>query len=302
MAAMLKSLLIWPDSGWTDVRWCPPHGEADPEWPLLAMDALLRGSKKVSERLSTCLAEQGIEMPRSEIRLMARGLSASGDLEVEIYDYTRDGPYVGSVRVPIGFHDLDVRRRDELVLQMWRETLTQIVACSGKDPAAVERAADAARRDDYEVPRHGPWKQDRSRSRRVRLVGGLHDDGFLHLHLEIEELRGFRETRLSDGMIDSTLGWSFDKAAKSVRWESSHVDEGVPTVSVVIEGGGRFELDGESGSIRVIGGFEEPWKIAPTAPAVPTGFRLVKKPDDHIDVLWGSAGDGFGAVPKEYEG
>ncbi|PPF68526.1 hypothetical protein C5E16_06550 [Clavibacter michiganensis] len=237
----------------------------------------------MSERLSTCLVEQGIEMPRSEVWLMAHGRSASGDLEVAVYDDTAGGAYFGSVRVPIGFHNLDVHRRDELVLLMWRETLKRVVARFSTDPAAVDRAADNAHRDDYEVPRHGPWKQDRSRSRRMRLGGGLHDDGFLHLQLEIEELRGDREIRLSDIMIDSTLGWSFDQAARSVRWESSRVGEGGSTPNIIIDGGGgRFDLDMDSGAIRVTGGFADPLPIAPTGPAVPIGFRFADEPSDHV--------------------
>ncbi|RIJ60174.1 hypothetical protein [Clavibacter phaseoli] len=290
---------MWPETGFPDRRWCPPEMDDDAHAPVLEMDALLRGSKKVTELLGECLAEQSITTPFASIRLMPGAPSASGDLEVEISDHMAGGEDIAHVGVPVGFHDLDVRERDALVLLMWRETLKRLVARRGGDPAAVDRAADAARRDDYEVPRYGPWKQDRSRSRRMRLVGVLRDDGFLRLRVEVEELRGERLSRLSDEMVGGSTYWSFDRAARSLRWTSSTRIEGISVPGIILGDRGSFELDTETGVVEVRGGHVLPLPIEPTGRAAAIGFRFVEQPDDHIQVYWGGGGP-TNEVPQEY--
>ncbi|KDP91509.1 hypothetical protein W824_06110 [Clavibacter cf. michiganensis LMG 26808] len=299
MAPTLRDVHMWPDTGWPDSRWCPPEMDDDPHAPVLEMDALLRGSKKVTELLGECLAEESITTPFASIRLVPGEPSASGDLEVEISDYMAGGEDIAHVGVPAGFHDLSVRARDALVLLMWRETLKRLVARRGGDPAAVDRAADAARRDDYEIPRYGPWKQDRSRSRRMRLVGVLRDDGFLRLRVEVEELRGERSSRLSDEIIGGSTYWHFHRAARSLRWTSSTTMEGVSVPGIILGDRGSFALDAETGSIEVRGGQREPLPIEPTGQARAIGFRFVEQPDDHIQVYWGGGGP-TNEVPQEY--
>jgi hypothetical protein len=205
------------------------------------------------------------------------------------------------VHAPAGFHALDVRERDALVLLMWRETLKRLVARRGGDPAAVDRAADAARRDDHEVPRRGPWKQDRSRSRRIRLVGVLRDDGFLRLRVEVEELRGERSSLLSDEMVGGSSYWSFDRAARSLRWTSSTTVVGISVPGIILGDRGSFAFDVVTGAVEVRGGHADPLPIELTDPATSIGFRFLEKPADHIDVMWGSAVYYFDDVPEEYE-
>jgi hypothetical protein len=290
---------MWPSAGWPVRRWCPPEMDDDPHAPVLEMDALLRGSKKVTELLGECLAEEGITMPRSSIRLLPGPPSATGDLEVEISDHMAGGEDMGHVGVPAGFHDLGVRERDALLLLMWRETLKRLVARRGGDPAAVDRAADAARRDDHEIPRYGPWKQDRGRSRRMRLVGVLRDDGFLRLRVEVEELRGERSSRRSDEMVGGSSYWSFDRAARSLRWTSSTTVEGISVPGIVLGDRGSFVLDAETGAVEVHGGHADPLPIEPTGPARAIGFRVVEQPADRIRVHWGGGGP-TDEVPREY--
>ncbi|RII94326.1 hypothetical protein DZF95_04125 [Clavibacter michiganensis] len=299
MAPTLRDVHMWPETGFPDRRWSPPEMDDDAHAPVLEMDALLRGSKKVTELLGECLAEQSITMPFASIRLMPGVPSASGDLEVEISDHMAGGEDIAHVGVPEGFHDLDVRERDALVLLMWRETLKRLVARRGGDPAAVDRAADAARRDVYEVPRNGPWKQDRSRTRRMRLVGVLRDDGFLRLRVEVEALRGERSSRLSDEMVGGSSHWSFDRAARSLRWMSSTRIEGISVPGIILGDRGSFELDTETGVVEVRGGHVLPLPIEPTGPARTIGFRFVEQPDDRIQVYWGGGGP-TNEVPQEY--
>lgn len=299
MAPMLRDVHMWPDTGWPDKRWCPPEMDDDPDAPVLEMDALLRGSKKVTELLGECLAEEDITTPFASVRLMPGQPSASGDLEVEISDYMAGGEDIAHVGVPAGLHDLGVRERDALVLLMWRETLKRLVARRGGDPAAVDRAAEAARRDDYEIPRHGPWKQDRSRSRRMRMVGVLRDDGFLRLRVEVEELRGERSSRLSDEIVGGSTYWSFDRAARSLRWMSSSTVEGVSVPGIILGDRGSFVLDAETGAIEVRGGHADPLPIEPTGRPRAIGFRFVEKPVDHVQVYWGGGGP-TNEVPPEY--
>jgi hypothetical protein len=301
MAPTLRDVHFWPDTGWPDHRWYPSDLDDDTYGPVLDVDALLRGSRKVTELLGERLAEEGITMPFASIRLMPGLPSASGDLEVEVSDHMAGGEDIAHVHVPAGFHDLDVRERDALVLLMWRETLKRLVARRGGDPAAVDRAADAARRDDYEVPRHGPWKQDRSRSRRMRLVGVLRDDGFLRLRVEVEELRGERSSRLSDEMVGGSSYWSFDRAARSLRWTSSTTVEGISVPGIILGDRGSFAFDVVAGAVGVRGGHADPLPIEPTGPATAIGFRFAERPADHVDVMWGSAIYDFDDVPEEYE-
>ncbi|WP_147361584.1 hypothetical protein [Clavibacter californiensis] len=270
--------------------------------PVLAMDALLRGSLKVTEPLGECLAAEGITMPFASIRLLPGRPSASGDLEVEVSNHMAGGEDIAHVSVPAGFHDLDVRERDSLVLIMWRETLKRLVARRGGDPAAVDRAADAVRRDDYEFQRHGPWKQDRSRSRRMRLVGVLRDEGFLRLRVEVDELRGERSLRLSVEILGGSSYWSFDRAARSPRWTSSTTVEGISVPGIILGDRGSFTFDVVTGAVEVRGGHVDPLPIEPSGPATAIGFRFVEKPDDHIDVMWGSAIYDFDDVPRGVRG
>jgi hypothetical protein len=301
MAPTLRDVHFWPDTGWPDHRWYPSDLDDDTYGPVLDMDALLRGSRKVTELLGERLAEEGITMPFASIRLMPGLPSASGDLEVEVSDHMAGGEDIAHVHVPVGFHDLDVRERDALVLLMWRETLKRLVARRGGDPAAVDRAADAARRDDHEVPRRGPWKQDRTRSRRMRLVGVLRDDGFLRLRVEVEELRGERSSLLSDEMVGGSSYWSFDRAARSLRWTSSTTVVGISVPGIILGDRGSFAFDVVTGAVEVRGGHADPLPIEPTGPATSIGFRFLEKPADHIDVMWGSAVYDFDDVPEEYE-
>jgi hypothetical protein len=301
MAPTLRDVHFWPDTGWPDHRWYPSDLDDDTYGPVLDMDALLRGSRKVTELLGERLAEEGITMPFASIRLMPGLPSASGDLEVEVSDHMAGGEDIAHVHVPVGFHDLDVRERDALVLLMWRETLKRLVARRGGDPAAVDHAADAARRDDHEVPRRGPWKQDRTRSRRMRLVGVLRDDGFLRLRVEVEELRGERSSLLSDEMVGGSSYWSFDRAARSLRWTSSTTVVGISVPGIILGDRGSFAFDVVTGAVEVRGGHTDPLPIEPTGPATSIGFRFLEKPADHIDVMWGSAVYDFDDVPEEYE-
>jgi hypothetical protein len=301
MAPTLRDVHMWPDTGWPDHRWYPSDMDHDTYGPVLDMDALLRGSKKVTELLGERLAEEGITMPRASIRLMPGLPSASGDLEVEISDYMAGGEDLAHVGVPVGFHDLDVRERDALVLLMWRETLKRLVARRGGDPTAVDRAADAARRDDYEFARYGPWKQDRSRSRRMRLVGVLRDDGFLRLRVETEELRGERSSLLSDEIVGGSSYWSFDRAARSLRWTSSTTVEGISVPGIILGDRGSFISNAATGAIEVRGGHADPLPIEPTDPTTGMAFRFVEHPADHIDIMWGSAIYDFDDVPEKYE-
>jgi hypothetical protein len=299
MAPTLRDVHMWPETGWPDRRWYPSDADDDTYGPVLDVDALLRGSKKVTELLGERLAEEGITMPFASIRLMPGPMSASGDLEVEISDHMAGGEDIAHVGVPTGFHDLGVPARDALVLLMWRETLKRLVARRGGDPAAVDRAADAARRDDHEVPRHGPWKQDRSRSRRMRLVGVLRDDGFLRLRVEVEDLRGEPSSRLSQEIIGGSTYWSFDRAARGLRWTSSSTVEGISIPGIIMGDRGSFTFDVATGAIEVRGGHADPLPIEPTGPATAIGFRFVEQPDDHVQVYWGGGGP-TNEVPQEY--
>lgn len=299
MAPILREVHLWPHTGHPDVRWSPPRPPDESDWPLLEMDAILRGSRKISEPLGERLAEQRIEMPSASIRLFPGGASASTDLEVEISRIVTDGENTVHFAVPAGFHNLDVRARDELVLTMWTETLRRLVSNHGGDPAAVSRATDALRGVDYEEPRRGPWKQNPARSHRMRLIGVLKDDGYFRLRVEVEHLGGGRPPVLSETIVGDSTFWSFDRAARDLRWTSSSSVEGVSIPGILLGDRGRFTLDVATGAVHLSGGFTTPLPIEPTGPAVGAGFRFIEQPADDVYVGWGGGGP-VNDVPAEY--
>lgn len=238
-------------------------------------------------------------MPRASIRLLPGGASASTDLEVEISRIVIDGENSVHFAVPAGFHNLDVRARDELVLTMWTETLRRLVSNQGGDPAAVSRATDALKGIDYEEPRRGPWKQNPARSHRMRLIGVLKDDGYFRLRVEVEHLDGGRPPVLSEPIVGDSTFWSFDRAARDLRWTSSSSVEGVSIPGILLGDRGRFTLDVATGAVHQSRGFTTALPIESTGPAVGAGFRFIEQPADDVYVGWGGGGP-VNDVPAEY--
>ena len=133
----------------------------------------------------------------------------------------------------------------------------------------------------------------------MRLVGALRDDGFLRLRVEVEELRGERSSRLADEIVGGSSYWSFDRAARSLRWTSSTTVEGISVPGTVSGDRGSFAFDVATGAVEVLGGHADPLPVEPTGPATDISFRFVEKPDDHIQVHWGGGGP-TNEVPREY--
>ncbi|MGU3411153.1 hypothetical protein ACLBWP_13670 [Microbacterium sp. M1A1_1b] len=297
MAPILRDVHVWPPIGFPGQKWDVSEQLGIVDYPVDEMDALLRGSRKVSELLSEALEARRIVVPRSSIQLMPAGLSDTKDLHVQVLNWMNDGDDLARVFVPEGFHNLSASVRDQLTLRMWEETLRFFAERRGWDPSAVSEAVDAVGRTDCTREWVGPSKWNPGRSMQMRLVGSIHDDGFLRLQVETEDRRG--ATRRSEPVIGGTTRPGFQRAARAARWSSPTTVRVSVLPSALTGGASVFEVETTTGqlvggddSVRVI-------PITPTGPASPVGFRLTLERHDAVSVRWGGSGP-MNNVPHAY--
>lgn len=297
MAPILRDVYIWPPTGVPDRKWDVSAELSIVGCPVDDMDALLRGSRKVSEALGEALEARRIAVPRSSIRLIPGGLSDSADVHVEVSDWMRDGDDIAWVFVPRGFHNLSASDRDDVVLSMWEETLCFFAERRGWDRSAVSEAAAAVRRRDVTAAWAGPWKWNRGRSTQMRLVGSLWDDGFLRVHVETVDRGG--AVQRSEPVIGGTTRPGFARAVRATRWSSATTVQIGVLPSALTEVAAVFEFDTTTGRLSGGDDSERVIPISPTGPASPVGFRLTLQRVDGVAVSWGGGGPTNG-VPSAY--
>ncbi|RKR75158.1 hypothetical protein [Frondihabitans australicus] len=306
MAPIRRELDIWPRTGFADQLWTEGWDPDDPDYPRESLDALLRTARRVSEMMSIAIAAERIDARRSSIRIMPQGASESGDVEVRVHSKLIDGGEVVGLLVPHGLESLAPEARAEVVLTVWTTALLRIAELRAwPDPAAVERAADVVRRQGFTLAFAGPEVPNPAGDRRMRVVGALHDDGFLRLQLE------FRDSSAGDdGSLVTTpefLGGSSVEAARraigGLRWLDDVLVGGearaMPGLPSEI---GVVRADARTGELSVDAAPPAPRSSAPVETAASSvGVRLWERPARYIELRLGGGGP-MNGVPRQYVG
>ena len=219
--ATLKSIDMYPYSGWMDRPWgLGADGSTPSQWTAddLDLDAAARSSRRVAEALSMHLRAAAISSRRSSYRTMlleGRGVDAVTVSRLPV----RHGP--GPTLITSGFRNLLPDQRADVLLSALHRNLAPLAADEGWT-AELDACVARIREDGYACKWTSAWKRTRDRTLLVRIVARIEDDGYGRWIAEIadSETNVLRRTR-------ELIGWTwvsnFEVMAKEMRFAAPHV-------------------------------------------------------------------------------
>jgi len=218
--AQLKTLYLYPYSGWEEVPWGQGRGDRGPyDDATLDLDATARTSRRVFEAVNVGLRDLGIDSRRSSYS-MSIWHSKSADVEVDPdLRYFTQG-FVGGIAIPSGFRFVEPDLRAEVLLACMSTTIHALGDREGWDSTAVDRVVADFRSSGYKCEWTGPWRSTRDRKLRVRMSMRLADDGYGRWRLNVAT----KDSEDPFLQTEEVLGWTwvdnFIRSSKSMKFVS----------------------------------------------------------------------------------
>lgn len=214
--------------------WCWPNGGPTEEgWGHLPSDrggdAFARTSRRVTERYSEALAGAGLTAGVAAIQLLVQEADAHATSVAVWTRARRGGDASARVDVPNAVAGLLAQDRAQVVLDVVDNVMRRIGEVNGWPDVVLTDAYDHVVRHDFGFQMAGPWKSNRSRTRRARPVAYVADDGWGRLSFEVADAKtgeslGF--TKLAPMTVNSlpkfkrALRWTWQDTDTIVREES----------------------------------------------------------------------------------
>jgi len=211
--AKLAYVWFWPNGGHRAGLWGAPASAS------AAVDAFARTSRRVTERYSEALASFGIEARRSMLQMHVREVADdTADVAVTI-TLVPGGDDLVCADVPCSVSELSEQERARLVLEVVDAGMQRLAQERGWPLDQLEQARQHALDHHLDFEMTGPWKQNRSRTRRARLIARLTDDGWSDLCFEVADAKtgeslGF--TRAIKSPANSLP--KFKRGVNEMRW------------------------------------------------------------------------------------
>lgn len=207
----LQYVWFWPNGGPVDGLW----GDAS----SAAEDVFARSSRRVTERYSEALANQGLNEHRSAIQMFIREAddeSSGVRLEADLH---RVGDEVFRAIIPGRVTQLSAQSRARLVLEVVDAAMQRLARERGWPLEAFRRARQHTMDHGLGFCRVGAWNSNPSRKRRVRPVVRIIDDGWGVFCFEVADVKsgdslGF--TRQSRSPLNSAP--KFKRSTRELRW------------------------------------------------------------------------------------
>lgn len=217
----LDYVSFWPSGGHRDKPWGETYGDVD----YSAEDAFLRTSRRVTERYSEVLAESPLEAPQPSVSMAVSQYRTGPSTSVNLI-LPRPRGCGARVEIPPTVATLGAQDRARLVLDAVHLAMRTIGDALGWPLDVLDRAHQHTLDHALGFSMAGPWKTDRSRRRRARLVARICDEGWSDLCFEIVDARtdtrlGFTSTVVS--AINSMYG--FKRSATEFRWADASTIE-----------------------------------------------------------------------------
>lgn len=276
----------------TVVVW-PTRGRASKPWEdLPETDSFVRTARRVSEAFRAALELERIDARDTTIELFPDGETVDGHIVVRVVEHgVTDGAESGTVTVSTGFHTLDPYLRAFYVADVLQAAARRLGEVHGWDLAAIDRAMDHVRENDYEFTWLSDWVPNGANDVAVRLRARLDDDGFGRLRFEFMRT-GERGPFLESYEIAmGTRRGDFRRIARTMVWD------GATTVSARLRSR-SIDVDTATGAVTLE---REPLSprpnLTPMDESVPLPSVIV---EDAPPISFTIGGGPMNKVPREY--
>jgi hypothetical protein len=240
--AVLRTVFVWPPSGFPDRPWCDDPGA----------DAFAKVSRAICDRYSEALATVGLVHKVGSVRIIDRGCDQEGvvvrppgdePLVSFVGEGRPEGFERGHVALPAGFAGWPLERQQITVLDVVHDVMVTMAAARGIDNAdRLERARHHVLKHQYTFSWISPWRSaPRGRGKgphrvplSARVRYRLEPNGFGVAMLEVGRTVGADEVEViavSREHPTWTTDKSFKRSARTLRWSGPSYVSVVPYVT-----------------------------------------------------------------------
>lgn len=251
--AVLRTVFVWPPSGFPDQPWCTDPGA----------DAFAKVSRAICDRYSEALATTGLVHKVGSVRIIDRGCDQDGSVVrppgdeplVSFVGQVRPESFeLGHVALPAGFAGWPLERQQIAVLNVVHDIMVMMAAERGIENAhRLELARQHVLKHQYGFSWTSPWKPaPRARGKgphpvplSARARYRLEPDGYGVAVLEVGQIVGADEVEViavSREHPTWTTDKSFKRSARTLRWTGPSCASVVPYLTAWGQSGPTLSL------------------------------------------------------------